>query len=132
MQNPTDKTNFIGYCLAWIECVAAHHHYEETEFFPNVYKAAGQKCPMDSAIHEHEAFYGGMDGMKKYLSEKGVDFSAADLLNIMDSVKEPLYSHLKAEPGAIVALANIALLPTQSIYWQLQVPQVSSSCYPVL
>ncbi|KAI1778550.1 hypothetical protein F4818DRAFT_406431 [Hypoxylon cercidicola] len=106
IQHPVDKTDFIGYCLAWIECVATHHHYEETELFPNVDRAAGRKGLMDGAVHEHEAFYGGMERMKKYLLDEGTDFSSTELIAIMDSFKEPLHSHLKAEPDAIVALAK--------------------------
>ncbi|KAI0383473.1 hypothetical protein F5Y04DRAFT_278650 [Hypomontagnella monticulosa] len=106
VQSSTDKHDFVGYCIAWIDCVVQHHHYEETEFFPNVNKAAGREDLMDGAVHEHEAFYGGMERMKKYLEEKGVDFSASELITIMDSFKEPLHSHLKSEPPAIVALAE--------------------------
>ncbi|RWA06358.1 hypothetical protein EKO27_g8755 [Xylaria grammica] len=83
-----NKPDFVGYCLSWVDCVVTHHHYEETELFPNIDKAAGQKGLMDGAMHEHEAFYG--------------------LLNIMDSFKEPLHNHLKAEPPAIAALAKFS------------------------
>lgn len=106
VQVSVDKSDFVGYCLAWIECVATHHHYEETELFPNIDKAAGRKGLMDNAVHEHEAFYSGMERMKKYLLDKGREFSSTELIAIMDSFKEPLHSHLKAEPGAIVALAK--------------------------
>ncbi|KAF2964977.1 hypothetical protein GQX73_g8603 [Xylaria multiplex] len=101
-----DKSDFVGYCLSWVDCVVTHHQYEETELFPNIDKAAGQQGLMDGAIHEHEAFYGGMARMKKYLQDKGPRFSSAELLEIMDSFKEPLHSHLKSEPPAIVALAK--------------------------
>ncbi|KAI0198132.1 hypothetical protein F4808DRAFT_437193 [Astrocystis sublimbata] len=102
----TDKSDFVGYSLSWVDCVVAHHHYEETELFPNIDRAAGRKGLMDDATHEHEAFYGGMDRMKKYLQRKGADFSSNELLEIMDSFKDALHSHLKAEPPAIVALAQ--------------------------
>ncbi|KAI0012187.1 hypothetical protein F4779DRAFT_626110 [Xylariaceae sp. FL0662B] len=106
VQDPADRSDFIGYCLAWIECVATHHHYEETELFPNLDRAAGRKGLMDDAVHEHEAFYGGMERMKKYLLDEGAEFSGTELIAIMDSFKEPLLSHLKAKPGAIAALAK--------------------------
>ncbi|KAK7757108.1 hypothetical protein SLS62_000655 [Diatrype stigma] len=101
-----DKPDFVGYCLAWVECVATHHRYEETDFFPNVDRAAGREGLMGGAVREHEAFYGGMERMRKYLLEKGGAFSGTQLVAIMDSFKEPLHDHLKAEPGAIVALAK--------------------------
>ncbi|KAK7957720.1 hypothetical protein PG988_012568 [Apiospora saccharicola] len=82
----SDKASFVGYCLAWVDCVVTHHHYEETELFPNIDKAAGQRGLMNGAVHEHEAFYG--------------------LLEIMDSFKDALHSHLKSEPPAIAALAK--------------------------
>jgi hypothetical protein len=61
---------------------------------------------MDGAVHEHELFYGGMDRMQAYLTDKGSAFDAAELIGIMDSFKEPLHSHLSAEPPAIVDLAK--------------------------
>ncbi|KAK7927506.1 hypothetical protein PG985_004504 [Apiospora marii] len=103
---PADKSDFVGYCLAWMECVEIHHHYEETALFPSIDKAAGQKGLMDAAVHEHETFYSGLDRMKKYLRDKGSSFAAGELLAIMDSFKEALHSHLKSEPPAIAALAK--------------------------
>lgn len=106
VQHRADKSDFVGYCLAWIECVATHHHYEETELFTSVDKAAGRKGLMDQAVHEYEAFYSGMERMKRYLLDKDDKFGSTELIAIMDSFKESLHSHLKAEPGAIVALAK--------------------------
>lgn len=106
LREPRDKSDFVDYCQAWIECVKTHHHYEETDLFPNINKAAGTTGLMEDAVHEHELFYGGMDRMKAYLDETGAEFSAAELISIMDSFKEPLHSHLKAEPPAIVDLAR--------------------------
>lgn len=51
----TDKLDFAGYCIAWHDCVNQHHHYEETEFFPNLDKAAGKKGLMSTAFEEHGA-----------------------------------------------------------------------------
>lgn len=106
VQQPVDRVDFAGYCLAWIDCVSAHHHYEETEFFPNVNKAAGETGLMAGAVHQHEEFYGGIEKMKSYLIEKGADFSGDELIEIMESFKTALHEHLKAEPGEIVALAK--------------------------
>lgn len=102
----TNKTSFVGYCLAWVDCVVTHHHYEETELFHNIDKAAGKKGLMDGAVHEHEAFYSGMGRMKAYLQSKGQNFSSRELLAIMDSFKDALHSHLKSEPPALVALSK--------------------------
>ncbi|KAK8127963.1 hypothetical protein PG984_009071 [Apiospora sp. TS-2023a] len=101
-----DQSDFVGYCLAWMECVGIHHHYEETALFPAIDRAAGQKGLMDEALHEHETLYGGLARMKKYLREKGSDYAAAELLAIMNSFKEALHSHLESEPQAIAALAE--------------------------
>jgi hypothetical protein len=106
VQQPVEKADFVGYCLAWIDCVSAHHHYEETEFVPNLNKAAGQTGLMHGAVHQHEEFYGGMERMKSYLVEKRADFSSQELIKIMESFKTALHGHLKAEPGEIVALAK--------------------------
>jgi len=103
---PADKKDFVGYCLAWVDCVSTHHHYEETELFPNINKAAGQTGLMAGAVHEHEIFHGGMEKFKSYLLNKSHNFNSDELIAIMDSFKEPLWNHLKAEPPAIVALAK--------------------------
>lgn len=79
VENPVDKIDFVGYCLAWIDCVIAHHRYEETELFPNVNKSAGETELMAGAVHQHEAFYGGMEKLKVYLEKKGGDFSGAEV-----------------------------------------------------
>jgi hypothetical protein len=65
---------------------------------------------MDDAVHEHEAFYGGMDRMKGYLRREGANFSATELIIIMYSFKDALHSHLAAEPPAIVGLARYSTL----------------------
>ncbi|KAK4163961.1 hypothetical protein QBC43DRAFT_318476 [Cladorrhinum sp. PSN259] len=103
---PADKADFAGYSIAWADCVHTHHHYEETELFPNLDKAAGQKGLMDGAVHEHEAFQGGLEKFTKYLKDKGADWKSSELIAIMDEFKDALHSHLKAEPPAIVALAK--------------------------
>jgi hemerythrin-like domain-containing protein len=102
----TDKSDFVGYCLAWINCVKTHHQYEESDLFPNINKAAGRTGLMVDAVHEHEAFYTGLDYMRAYLEETGDRFVATKLISIMDSFKDALHSHLMAEPPAIVALAQ--------------------------
>ncbi|KAK0721227.1 hypothetical protein B0T21DRAFT_337901 [Apiosordaria backusii] len=103
---PADKADFAGYSVAWADCVHMHHHYEETEFFPNLDKAAGQKGLMDGAVHEHEAFQGGLQKFKQYLQDKGADWKSNELIVIMNEFKDAFHSHLKAEPPAIVALAK--------------------------
>ncbi|KAK0734118.1 hypothetical protein B0T26DRAFT_635089 [Lasiosphaeria miniovina] len=97
---PAMKNDFVGYCIAWHACVAAHHRFEETELFPNLDKAASQHGLWGAAFH------GGMGRFKGYLLEEGAGFSGTGLMAIMNSFKEQLHSHLKAEPPAIVALAK--------------------------
>ncbi|PSR97190.1 hypothetical protein BD289DRAFT_459052 [Coniella lustricola] len=103
---PSDKADFAGYCIAWAELVLTHHHYEETDFFPNVNKAAGKTHLMAGAVHEHEAFSTGLVRFKNYLLDTGADFDVEELIQILMSFKDPLYEHLKSEPGEIVALAR--------------------------
>ncbi|RYP20419.1 hypothetical protein DL765_002795 [Monosporascus sp. GIB2] len=101
---PADKADFVGYCIAWHDCVDAHHRYEETELFPNINKAASRTDLMNTAVDEHATFHGGMERMKAYLEKKRANFLAAELIAILDSFKDALYSHLKAESPSIVAL----------------------------
>ncbi|KAI4144488.1 MAG: hypothetical protein LQ340_006629 [Diploschistes diacapsis] len=101
-----DKKEFVGYCIAWHDCVSQHHHYEENEFFPAIDKAADKKGLMDGAVEQHAAFHGGLERFKGYLLEKGPSFSHKELIAIMDSFSEPLYLHLKEEPQTIVNLSR--------------------------
>lgn len=48
-----DKADFVGYFIAWNDCVEAHHRYEEEAFIPNVNKAAGQTGFLHAAIEEY-------------------------------------------------------------------------------
>ena len=50
---PPNKQDFVGYCLAWHRCVAEHHHYEETEFFPAIDRAVGRTGVMEGAVEQH-------------------------------------------------------------------------------
>lgn len=50
---PANRADFVGYCIAWHDCVDAHHNYEETDLFPSIDKAAGISGLMDSAVDEH-------------------------------------------------------------------------------
>ena len=50
---PSDTKDFIGYCLAWHDCVEEHHRYEETLFFPAIEDAVGEKSVMDGEIEQH-------------------------------------------------------------------------------
>ena len=102
----SDKKDFAEYCTAWVDTVLTHHHYEETDFFPNVNKAAGRTDLMAGAVHEHDAFQTGLQRFKAYLQDAGAGFGSGELIRIMDSFKEPLHKHLSSEPGEIVALAK--------------------------
>lgn len=50
---PADKPDFVDYCIAWHDCIDAHHRYEEIELFPGVNKAAGRTDLMTTAVQEH-------------------------------------------------------------------------------
>lgn len=49
----SDNKDFIGYCLAWHTCVAKHHQYEETLFFPAIEKATNVRGIMDGEVEQH-------------------------------------------------------------------------------
>lgn len=53
IRSAADKKDFVGYCLAWVDCVDLHHHYEETEFFPALDEAAGKTGLMAGAVDQH-------------------------------------------------------------------------------
>ncbi|KAM0127325.1 hypothetical protein ACHAP3_008893 [Botrytis cinerea] len=112
IQSRVDKKDFLT--------VDQHHHYEDTEFFPAIEKAAGHKGLMDGAVDQHvcskkeeelsnkvaAAFHDGLERFKSYLQEKRPSFLSEELIQIMDSFSEPLYSHLKEEPQIIADLSQ--------------------------
>ncbi|CAG8979521.1 hypothetical protein HYALB_00004974 [Hymenoscyphus albidus] len=101
-----DKQDFVGYCIAWHDCLWQHHHYEETESFPSLDKAAGRKGLMAGAVDQHATFHDGPENFKSYLTTKESRFSHVELLAIMDSFSEALHTHLKEEPQTIADLAH--------------------------
>jgi hypothetical protein len=57
------------------------------------------------------AFHAGLKNFKDYfaiLKNAESDFKPTSLLEIMDSFSEPLYTHLAAEPQALLALSRFA------------------------
>lgn len=57
------------------------------------------------------AFHAGLKSFKDYLVDlkmREAHFDPKRLLEIMDSFSEPLYSHLKAEPQALLALSRFS------------------------
>jgi hypothetical protein len=57
------------------------------------------------------AFHAGLKSFKDYLTSlknPATDFKAKKLLEVMDSFSEPLYTHLAAEPQALLALSRFA------------------------
>ncbi|PQE05097.1 hemerythrin HHE cation binding domain-containing protein [Rutstroemia sp. NJR-2017a BVV2] len=106
IQLATDRSDFVGYCLAWVDCIDQHHHYEETEFFPALDKAAGKTGLMAGAVDQHAEFHDGLEKFRNYLKDKGPEFSAEELIATMDSFSQHLHNHLKEEPPAIAELAR--------------------------
>jgi hemerythrin-like domain-containing protein len=109
----SDSQDFIDYCLAWHRMVHEHHHHEEVNLFPAIEEATGQNGVMDNEVDQHAAFCGGLDDFKTYLTGlKFMDeeFDSKRLIEIMDSFLEPLYTHLAAEPDALVALSRFSSL----------------------
>ncbi|KAH8761241.1 hypothetical protein F5883DRAFT_647421 [Diaporthe sp. PMI_573] len=49
----TGTLDFGGYCITWHDCVHQHHHYEETQLFRNINRAAGNTGLMSTAVEEH-------------------------------------------------------------------------------
>ncbi|KAM0129160.1 hypothetical protein ACHAO1_008630 [Botrytis cinerea] len=104
--NPVSIRNILQVTALRKLTVDQHHHYEETEFFPAIEKAAGHKDLMDGAVDQHAAFHDGLERFKSYLQEKGPSFLSEELIQIMDSFSEPLYNHLKEEPQIIADLSQ--------------------------
>ncbi|KAF4635464.1 hypothetical protein G7Y89_g2641 [Cudoniella acicularis] len=112
----SDYRDFVGYCLAWHRFVEGHHAYEEIHFFPAIEKATGEKGVMDGEVDQHATFHGGLASFKDYLAnlknpEK--NFKALQLLGIMDSFAEALYSHLAAEPQSLLNLSRLCTAERQ-------------------
>jgi len=107
----SDYKDFVGYCLAWHRCVEEHHIHEEVNYFPEIEKATGQKGVMDGEVEQHAAFHAGLKSFKDYfatLKYPQTHFEPMKLLEIMDTFSEPLYTHLTAEPQALLALSRFA------------------------
>jgi hypothetical protein len=50
---PADKTDFIGYCLAWQKFVVSHHDDEEQNLFLKIEELLDDKTVLEETHKEH-------------------------------------------------------------------------------
>ena len=102
-----DKADFVGYAIAWSEMIDEHHHTEETMFFPEIDKLAGQPGLMDANVDEHKLFNEGLDAYRGSLDKvknSNEEFDGKKLKEIIDSFMPTVQEHLHHEIDTLVSL----------------------------
>ena len=104
-----DKSDFIGYALAWFKFVKSHHDDEEAELFPKVEAVLGRKDLWKETHAEHEAFLAGLGAFEEYLVTLGepYEFDGEKLVGIMEGFQEPFRYHFHHEVETIASFAEL-------------------------
>jgi len=106
---PQDYPNFIGYALCWHEVLTSHHESEESNFFPTIEEAAGEKGIMDVNVEQHHAFLPGLASYKEYLTKAASapsTFSGTELNALIDTFGPAVCTHLEDEIPSLLDLAR--------------------------
>ncbi|KAH8590548.1 hypothetical protein B0O99DRAFT_521203 [Bisporella sp. PMI_857] len=105
---PSDNSNFIGYCQTWYKFVKTHHDDEEETLFHKVAELLKDSAIWENTHKEHKAFLGGLSDFHKYLTslKSPADFSGTELRRVMTNFQEPFGQHFHSEISTISQLAN--------------------------
>jgi len=96
----SDVIPFVGYALAWISTVHAHHHGEEDIVFP--FLQANFPDEMQKNIDEHRMFMEGLDALEEYVKavyegKKDVEWDGEKVRSLIDAFGDGLVEHLHEE-----------------------------------
>jgi hypothetical protein len=102
-----------------------HHHHESEEkyFFAALAESLG-KDKVDQCLDEHQTFYDGVEAYDAYLASlegKENEFSGARLVEIVDSFKDALHTHLTNEIITILSWESLNAMETIQECWDAAV-----------
>lgn len=98
---------FLGFCLAWIQLISAHHDGEEEICFPAIDRMTDEKGVMDIAVEQHAVFHDDLVRFQTYLAacQKGdEDFDGEKIRHMVDNLAPALVDHLHQEITTILEL----------------------------
>lgn len=107
-----DVLSFLQYALAWWALVNVHHTGEETDFFPYLEDATGQKGLMDVNVDQHHAFRDGLQSFKTYMEDcvAGTQtFEGNKVVGIIDEFGKVLVTHLTDEIPTLLQLREVGM-----------------------
>jgi Hemerythrin HHE cation binding domain len=96
---PKDLPAFICYSKTALEMLHEHHHTEEEVFFPVLAKE-GLAGMVEGNVEQHKAFHDAMSVLNEYflsLEKDASQYDAGKLRGLMQTLGEPLVSHLHEE-----------------------------------
>ncbi|KAH6999203.1 hemerythrin HHE cation binding domain-containing protein [Ilyonectria sp. MPI-CAGE-AT-0026] len=107
-----DVPSFLQYALAWWALVNVHHTGEETDFFPYLEDATGQKGLMDVNVDQHHAFRDGLQSFKTYMEDCVAGkqtFEGNKVVGIIDEFGKVLVTHLTDEIPTLLQLREVGM-----------------------
>jgi len=115
LDNPPmdDIKNFLGYCEAWVDSIEGHHQAEEEVVFPFL----NRKMDFSEEQEQHKFIHSTLDALSKKLRTAKADpstFNAAELKQVFQDFREPLYKHLDEEV-AHIAPENMKVFDTKEL-----------------
>lgn len=104
---PTDVSDFLFYCAAWVKTVEHHHGAEETTLFPELEKFTKNPGIMEGNKEQHHAFLDGLVDFEHYAANTpSENYRWDDAKAKLDSFTPALMKHLREEIGTILSLKD--------------------------
>ncbi|KAI0763150.1 hypothetical protein BC629DRAFT_1294189 [Irpex lacteus] len=97
-----DLSNFLGYCSVWAASIMEHHDSEELIVFPFL----NQEMDFSGEAAEHKVIHDILEELIASINAAKEDhskFKPAEMKELMEKFREPLFHHLDAEVTHISA-----------------------------
>lgn len=116
---PRDVKSFAHFCNIWSDAIEAHHHSEETAFFPAIEKMSGEKGVMDVNVGQHQQFHDSLHTLAAYFKSvlAGTEeYDGQKVVNIIDTFGGVLSEHLSAEITTLMGLERFGTEKMSGLY----------------
>jgi hemerythrin-like domain-containing protein len=116
---PTDVSDFLFYCTAWVKTVEHHHNAEETVLFPELEKFTNNPDIMRENKEQHEAFLAGLTDFEHYAANTTSDnYRWDDAKAKLDAFAPALMKHLREEIPTLLSLKDYDSAKLRAV-WQV-------------
>ena len=105
VRSPTDISDFLFFCAAWVKTVEHHHDSEESVLFPAIEEFTQQPGIMEGNHHQHKAFTPGLNSFLDYAQSTALEqYNSDTLKKIINDFTSPLMKHFVDEIDTLLSL----------------------------